>query len=139
MNSGIIIIGIIILALIGYIVYSYKKIKNQPETTNNENIKIITDSTFASEIKNGITLVDFWASWCMPCKVIAPILNEVAEEIGTKAKIGKLDVDKNPASSSKYQVRGIPTMILFKNGVEVNRFVGVKQKDFLLKEIRKVL
>ena len=74
----------------------------------------------------------------MPCKMMAPILNEVAAEVDGKAKICKVDVQQYQDISSKFSVRNIPTLILFKNGKEINRFVGVKTKDFLLKEINKV-
>jgi thioredoxin 1 len=70
---------------------------------------------------------------------MAPVLNETADALGNTAQIGKLDVDSNRESSAKYGVRSIPTLILFKNGKEINRFVGVKTKDFLLKEISKVV
>jgi thioredoxin 1 len=122
-----------------YIYFTYKKIKNTPDAETHVAIKELSDANFQAQVKNGVTLVDFWASWCMPCKMMAPVLNETAEELGNAAKIGKLDVDSNRASSAKYGVRSIPTLILFKNGKEINRFVGVKSKDFLLKEIRKVV
>ena len=101
-------------------------------------IKELTDQNFQAQVKSGVTLVDFWASWCMPCKMMAPILNEVAEEVGESAKIAKLDVESNRGSSAKYGVRNIPTMVLFKNGKEINRFVGAKSKNFLVSEINKV-
>ena len=119
--------------------YTYKRLKNTPETDKHDSIKELSDANFQAQIKNGVTLVDFWATWCMPCKMMAPILNETAESLGETAHIAKLDVDSNQASSAKYGVRSIPTLILFKNGKEVNRFVGVKTKDFLLKEINKVV
>ncbi|MEI6061822.1 MAG: thioredoxin [Bacteroidota bacterium] len=138
MTTTIIIAGLVIASFITYMYFAFKKIKNTPETEAHESIKELNDLNFQAQVKNGITLVDFWASWCMPCKMMAPVLNETAEALGDTAKIGKLDVDSNQASSAKYGVRSIPTLILFKNGKEVNRFVGVKTKDFLLKEIAKV-
>ena len=119
--------------------FTYKKIKNTPEEETNSAIKQLSDANFQAQVKNGVTLVDFWAAWCMPCKMMAPVLNETADALGNTAQIGKLDVDSNRESSAKYGVRSIPTLILFKNGKEVNRFVGVKTKDFLLKEISKVV
>lgn len=138
MTTTIIISALVIFAFIAYTYFSYKKIKNTPEAETHEAIKILTDQNFQAQVKNGVTLVDFWASWCMPCKMMAPILNEVAEEIGDSAKIAKLDVEAHRASSAKYGVRNIPTMVLFKNGKEIKRFVGAKPKSFLVSEINKV-
>jgi thioredoxin 1 len=139
MTITVIITFLLFAGFITYMYFAYKKIKNTPETETNSAIKELTDQNFQAQVKTGVTLVDFWAGWCMPCKMMAPVLNETAEELGDTARIGKLDVDANRESSAKYSVRSIPTLILFKNGKEINRFVGVKTKDFLLKEIRKVV
>ena len=87
----------------------------------------------ASEIP---VLVDFFADWCGPCKMLAPILKDVKKELGDGVKIVKIDVDKNQSISAKYQVRGVPTMILFKNGEQVWRQSGVLQKNDIVKIIR---
>ncbi|MCF8368191.1 MAG: thioredoxin [Bacteroidales bacterium] len=100
-----------------------------------ENIKILTDSTFETTIKNGVSLVDFWAAWCGPCKVQGPIVDEIANEIGEKANICKLDIDKNQRTATKLGIRNIPTLILFKDGKPVDKFVGVKPKGVLMKAI----
>jgi len=139
MTTAIIVTILLFAGFISYLYLTYKKIKNTPEAETHANIKELSDANFQAMVKNGVTLVDFWAAWCMPCKMMAPVLNETAEELGTTARIGKLDVDANRAASAKYSVRSIPTLILFKNGKEINRFVGVKTKDFLLKEISKVV
>jgi len=139
MTTTLIVTFLLFAVFITYMYFTYKKIKNTPEEETHSAIKQLSDANFQAQVKNGVTLVDFWAAWCMPCKMMAPVLNETAEALGTTAKIGKLDVDSNRDASAKYSVRSIPTLILFKNGKEVNRFVGVKTKDFLLKEIKKVL
>jgi thioredoxin 1 len=139
MTITVIITFLLFAGFITYMYFTYKKIKNTPETETHSAITQLSDANFQAQVKNGVTLVDFWAAWCMPCKMMAPVLNETAEALGSTAKIAKLDVDSNRESSAKYGVRSIPTLILFKNGKEINRFVGVKTTDFLLKEIKKVV
>jgi len=94
-------------------------------------VQPITDATFQNETAAGTVLVDFWAPWCGPCKIIAPILDELSAEIGDKAKIVKINVDDNPESAAKFNVMSIPTLLLFKDGQVVNQLVGVQTKDRL--------
>lgn len=129
------IVGGILLLLILYIVYGYKKMKNIEDTPPSQNIKILNNKNFKTVIRGGLVLVDFWAPWCGPCKMIAPTLNEIAEEQSKKVTIAKVDVDQNKQLSQKYGIRSIPTMILFKNGKEVKRITGIKSKSALIKEI----
>jgi len=86
----------------------------------------VTDTNFEETIKNSkIVLIDFWAAWCGPCRALAPTIDEIAQDYSGKAAIGKLDVDSNPSTAEKFQVFSIPTMILFKNGQEAERLVGL--------------
>lgn len=99
----------------------------------NSTIIDITDDSFEADVSNGgAVLVDFWAQWCGPCKMIAPILNEIAHEYEGKLKIGKMDVDNNTEIPSKHGVRGIPTLILFKDGHPVATRVGALTKAQLI-------
>jgi thioredoxin 1 len=136
-STAVIITLALILAAIAYLYFAARKLKNMPDVPENKNILILDSGNYQHQLKSGIALVDFWASWCMPCKMMAPILNEVAAEVDGQAKICKVDVQQHQDISAKFSVRNIPTLILFKNGKEINRFVGVKTKDFLLKEINK--
>ncbi len=133
--NAIIIILAVLAGFSYYIYYNYKKMKNAPNVEDHDKIPHLNDKNFQQEISQGVILVDFWASWCMPCKLLGPILNETAGEIVGNARIGKLNVEESQATASKFGVRSIPTMILFKNGKEIERFVGIKQKDFLLKQL----
>ena len=101
------------------------------------NITTLTDATFDEVVGSSEKpiLVDFWAEWCGPCKMIAPILEELAQEQSDKFVIGKLDVDINVATATKFSVMSIPTLLLFKDGEVVARLVGAKPKGALLQEI----
>ena len=110
-------------------------IVEENEMVDSESVLTINDASFEKVISTGVTLVDFWAEWCMPCKMQAPIMDEVAKAVGDSAKISKLNVDENPNSAVKYGISGIPTSLVFKDGQEVQRFVGVQNKDTLLKAI----
>jgi thioredoxin len=99
----------------------------------NGNIKEITDQNFEEEVakSNVPVLVDFWAEWCMPCRMLAPTIDKIASEYVGKVKVGKLDTDANRDVSIKFGISAIPTVILFKNGEVLQKFVGLRnEKDF---------
>ena len=97
----------------------------------------VTDDTFESEVLQAVepTLVDFWADWCGPCKMIGPIVEEVAKEYVEKLRVFKMDVDANPNTPQGLGIRGIPTLILFKDGAEVERIIGYRTKEALVDEL----
>ncbi|MEK3890462.1 thioredoxin [Bacillus sp. FSL K6-3431] len=96
-----------------------------------------TDLDFATEIGEGVVLVDFWAPWCGPCKMIAPVLEELDAELGEKAKIVKVDVDDNQETAGQYGIMSIPTLVVFKDGEQVDKAVGFQSKDQLAELLNK--
>ncbi|WP_170007861.1 thioredoxin [Bacillus fonticola] len=97
----------------------------------------VTDQTFGQETGGGLVLADFWATWCGPCKMIAPVLEELDGEMGDKVKIVKLDVDENQETAGKYGVMSIPTLIVFKDGEVVDKVVGFQPKEALQEVLEK--
>jgi thioredoxin 1 len=98
----------------------------------------VTDQTFEEKVINAetLTVVDFWAEWCGPCKMIAPVLDELANELEGQLTITKLNVDENPDTAGAYGVMSIPTLLVFKGGEPVDRIVGFQQKPQLLKRLQ---
>ncbi len=135
--KGLIIALVVIAVVVILFMRSYNKMKNTPAVENSELIEHLTAQNFAHKTKSGVVLVDFWADWCMPCKMMAPILNEVAGATEGTATIYKLNVDEQQQVAAKYCIRNIPTMILFKDGKEVERIIGVKQKDYIISSINR--
>ena len=129
--------AIILVALLIISFYKrYSMIKNMDSNAiESPNLIILTDSDYKKQIKSGVTLIDFWAPWCMPCKVQGPIINEVANEMGNNAAICKINIDQNKRAAAEFGVRSIPTIIIFKNGKVVKQLVGVKSKTVLVKAL----
>ncbi|WP_101844538.1 thioredoxin [Halobacillus sp. Marseille-P3879] len=96
-----------------------------------------TDQNFTDETSEGLVLADFWAPWCGPCKMIAPVLEELDEEMSDQVKIVKLDVDENQETASKFGVMSIPTLLLFKDGKVVDQVIGFQPKEALAELITK--
>jgi thioredoxin 1 len=99
--------------------------------------KAVTDATFRSDVlqSDKPVLVDFWADWCQPCRKVAPLLEEIASEMGDKVSIVKLDIDANPATTQAYQVMSVPTLTLFKDGEPVRSILGARPKSDLIRMI----
>ena len=138
MTTVLIIVAVVILLLAALVVYSRYKLKNMPKVEDHEKIIAPTDKNFNQQIKGKVVLVDFWATWCAPCRLMAPALNDLASELtDNKYRVGKVDVDANRGLAQKYNIRSIPTSVIFKDGQEVARIVGVKPKATLLKEMQR--
>ncbi len=137
MNTVLIILASVLAILFIVRWITMRKIKSTPMVDDHENILTLSDKNFKQQVKNRLVLVDFWAEWCAPCRLMAPTLNEIAAEFKDDAFVGKVDIQQYQSLAQIHKVRSIPTLILFKNGKEVKRFVGVKSKEFLLKEVEK--
>ena len=107
--------------------------------SDNNNIKTFTDSNFDEETKQGVVLVDFWAEWCGPCRRLAPTVEALAGEYNGRATVAKLNVDENPNVPGRFMIRGIPTLLLFKNGELAETLVGLAPKEDIARMIDKHL
>jgi len=96
-----------------------------------ENIKKLSQENFKETTQSGVTLVDFYADWCGPCRMLAPVLDQVAEGVRGKALVAKMDIDQAMQVTSELQITSVPTLILFKEGKEVKRIVGLRDADFI--------
>lgn len=133
----IVVLGILAL-FIALIVVNHLRMKKLPNTPDHVNIKTLNNKNFKNQIKSGVVLVDFWAPWCGPCKMMGPILNEIAETESDNLTIGKVNVDLQQQLAQKFKIRSIPTSVIFKNGKEVKRFAGVKTKKFIMNEVSSI-
>ena len=137
MQTTFIVIGVLVVAVFIFRTVAMAKMKNTPMVADHAKVLTLTEQNFQQKTKNKVVLVDFWASWCAPCRMMAPVLNDVATELKGNSHVGKVDIQQFQSLASQFKVRSIPTLILLRNGIEINRFVGIKSKDFLLKEIAK--
>ena len=99
----------------------------------------LNERNFESTISNGVTLVDFHAPWCGPCRMQTPVLEKVSSKFNDKAKVGSLNVDENPNVAAKFGIRSIPTLILFNNGVPVKQFVGLQSENTLVNALNEAV
>lgn len=104
-----------------------------------EKVETFTDGNFDEVTKQGVVLVDFWAEWCGPCRRLAPTVDQLATDFDGRAKVGKLNVDDNPNVAQRFQIRGIPTLLLFKDGSLAETVVGLAGKEDLARMIEKHL
>jgi thioredoxin 1 len=138
MNITLIIIGSVVVLFAAFIYYSMQHFKKMPVVPDSEIIKKLNDSNFKKQISAGINVVDFWAEWCGPCKMMSPVLNKVANETKGTATICKVNVDHAKQTAAKFNIKSIPTIIIFKYGKEVKRIVGVKTKEHILEQIAQI-
>jgi len=113
--------------------------KTTAATTTSSAVVTLCDTNFAVQTKQGVVLVDFFATWCGPCQRQGPIVEQVAEQLKGRAMVGKLDVDTAPETAQKFGINGIPALIVFRNGVPVKQFVGVTEADALVAAITSAL
>ena len=138
MQTVLIVISSIVVAFVILNIYARIKMKNTPQVDDHKDILTLSEKNFQQQTKGKVVLVDFWAAWCAPCRMMAPVLNDVADGLSGNQKVGKINIEQQQSLANQFKVRSIPTLILFRNGKEVKRFVGIKQKDFLIREIQEV-
>ena len=104
-----------------------------------DKVQTFSDGDFEQKVKDGVVLVDFWAEWCAPCRRLAPTVDQLAEEYNGRVTVAKVNIDDNPVTPNRFFVRGIPTLLLFKNGDLKETIVGLQAKDDLVRVIDKHL
>mgnify|MGYP001154917809 CR=1 FL=1 len=132
-------IAILAVLLVAALYKRYRLLKNLADIPENENVIKLTDDTFEKTTEIGISLIDFWAPWCAPCKILAPTINELADEFGERVNICKMNVDENRKTSAELKIRNIPTVIIMQNGSIVGHFVGVKPKYVYAKALKELV
>lgn len=134
---------IIVAALTGTMLSCNSKIERSPDplpsVSKNNEVVNLTEDNFDATVANGVVLVDFGATWCKYCKAQTPIINEINEILSGKALICNVDIDQCPNVSSRFQIQGIPVLMIFKNGKAVTRFDGLTAKEDLLAELNKLI
>lgn len=132
------IVIILLIAAFFYIRKSALKLSKEQQK-NSENLIVLTDEIFNKTIKTGVTLVDFWAPWCTPCRIQNPVINQVADEMKGKAKICKINIDEHKKSAIQMKIKNIPNIIIFKDGEAVKQLIGVKPKHVILKAVNSLI
>lgn len=106
--------------------------------SQSKNVGITTDQSFQNDVQaDQVSLVDFWAEWCGPCRLLGPTVESIADEYAGKVKVYKMNVDENPNTPGQFHIRGIPTLIFFKNGKPVDQLVGNQPKDTIIQTLKK--
>lgn len=121
------------------IYYQEPKAEQSAETTDSSAVKVLTDKTFEKAIATGVSLIDFWAVWCKPCHLQAPIIEQLAIENRGKVNVYKMDVDENYNIPSRFQISSIPTLMIFKDGKMMERLVGLHDKETLINILKKYI
>jgi len=103
--------------------------------SESDNILELTESTFDAAVASGTTLVDFWAPWCGPCRMMTPVLHELAEEFGESLTVAKVNVDDSPRLAARFRVQAIPLLVILRDGEEVGRIVGLQPKDAIVRAL----
>jgi thioredoxin 1 len=132
MTTTIIVLVLILALIAGAVVYLYlaaRKIRNMPEVPASSRLTDLNPSNFQQHTRSGVVLIDFWASWCMPCKMIGPTVAQIAETYRDKIKVGKLNVDDQGDIASQYGIISIPTLIVFKEGQVARQKVGAMPRQ----------
>lgn len=133
MNTFWILVGLVALAFLALNLLARRKMNKLAAVSDHETILTLTELNFQESIKGKLVLIDFWASWCAPCRMMAPILNDLAAELTGNRYVGKINIEEQEVLAHRFKIRSIPTLVLLKDGVEVGRVSGIKTKDYLLK------
>jgi thioredoxin 1 len=129
----LILLVMIVLSLV--LIRVFKKLSGKEQTVSG-NVIILSDKNFRETVEKGVSVVDFWAPWCMPCRVQNPIINQLADELKGKVKICKLNIEENKKIAIQLKIKSIPNIIIFKEGKVVKQLIGIKPKTLIMKELK---
>ena len=127
----------ILLSVVFLYVLALPSCKPGESNSGSKYVLTLTSDNFSQETSTGVVMVDFWATWCPPCRKMLPVVDEIATETKGKIKVGKVDVDANGELANRFQVSGIPNILIFKDGIEVENLVGLQSKESLMQVLGK--
>lgn len=136
METIFLIFVVLVMLTALLIFWNRMKTRNLLLHSDHEKVLTLTESNFQQLTQNKLVLVDFWAGWCAPCQMMFPIINDLADELPENSEVGKVDISNQQLLARKFNINSIPTLILLKDGTEIERFTGVKSKEFLMSKIK---
>lgn len=132
-------LSVSILLTVLALLLSVSSCQKRGDHSSEHGILVLNEDNFDLEIAEGVVMVDFWATWCAPCRILAPTIQEIAEQTHGKIKVGKVDTDENGTIANRFNIQAIPTVIIFQDGKPVERFMGIQSKETYIQALQKYI